>query len=144
MSLATVREGLAARLLTLTGMRVHAFDADRITPPAAVVPPPESISYGRTMGAVGLSQYDFRVRVYFSKADARNAQDALCDALEPSGATSVKAAIEGDRQQGAGCFFTGAVPAASDVVVSAAENTGVYEVAGTLYVGAEFVVTVYA
>lgn len=144
MSLATVRAGLATRLDTVPGMRVVAHDAEKITPPAAVVPPPETIAYGRSMGSPGLSQYEFRVRVYFSKADAKAAQDKLCDALEPSGAASVKAAIEGDRQQGVGCFFTGGVPAASDVFVSAAENAGVYEVGGVLYVGAELVVTVYA
>lgn len=144
MSLATIRSGLAARLGTISGMRVHAFDVDTVNPPAAIVPPPETIRYDQAMGKPGLSQYDFKVRVYFSKADARNAQDKLCDALEPAGATSVKAAIEGDRNPGVGCLFAAGVPAADDLVCSAVENTGVYEVGNTLYVGAEFAVTVYA
>jgi hypothetical protein len=143
-SLATVRTGLQARLETLG--RAHAFEPEKISPPAFVVPPPESIDYGTTMGtaATALNTYEFTVRAYFSRADARTAQDALCNALEPTGATSVKAAIEGDLQPGVGCLFTAAVPAAEAIRCSSAQNTGIYDVAGVGYVGAEFTVTVYA
>lgn len=142
MSLATVRAGLETRLATLG--RAYPFEPDKISPPTFVVPPPESIAYNQAMGAPGLSVYEFTVRAYFSRADTRTAQDALCDALEPTGATSVKAAVEGDRNPGTGCFFTGATPAAADVRVSSVDKTGVYEVGGVAYVGAEFTVTVWA
>jgi hypothetical protein len=143
-SLALVRTGLHARLETLG--RAFAFEPEKISPPTFVVPPPTQVTYGRTHGtpATALNEWQFTVRAYFSRADARTAQDKMCDALEPSGVTSVKAAIEGDRQPSVGCLFVDGVPAADDLICTAAENTGIYDVGGTLYVGAEFTVIVHA
>jgi hypothetical protein len=142
-SLALVRTGLHARLETLG--RAFAFDPEKISPPTFVVPPPTQVTYNRTHGgASALNEWQFTVRAYFSRADARTAQDRLCDAIEPAGSTSVKAAIEGDRQPGVGCLFVDGVPAAEDLICTSAENAGTYDVGGTLYVGAEFTVIVHA
>lgn len=142
-TLAAVRAGLAARLETIDGLRTTAFDPDTVNPPAAIVSPPETIEYDLAQQR-GLDLYVFKVKVLTSRATAKGGQDDLCAFLEPHGARSVKAAVEGDRQTGVGCLFTDGVPAADEVRVTGADESGVYVVGNTAYFGAVWSVVVYA
>ena len=129
---ATLRAGLRTRLATVSGLRAP-VGFDKVETPSAQVGEVE-IEYDKTMGR-GVDELTFKIRVYASKADDRSGQDKLDGYLKGSGATSVKAAIEGDRTLGG---------AAQTLRVTGVSGYGVYEVAGTQYVGAEFTVTVWA
>lgn len=93
-----IRDGLAANLATIPGLRVSAWLPDNITPPMAVIAPP-TIKYDQTMGANvhGLDEYTFTVSLLVNRDNPRTSQsllDAYCSAV---GTNSIKAAIESDR-----------------------------------------------
>lgn len=93
-----IRKGLAAAMAGIEGL--HAFDVvpDSVTPPAAVVYGPE-IDYDATMRG-GSDDYRFWVILLTSRSSVRSGQEQLDTYLVPSGATSVKAAIEGNEDLG--------------------------------------------
>lgn len=132
-SISGIRDGLAVRLATITGLRTTSYEPDKIAVPAAVVGDVE-VTFDRAMGR-GLDEIKVTVRLYASRAADRSGQKALDAYLTGSGPSSVKAAIEADRTLGGAC---------SDLRVTGVDGYGVYEVAGTAYYGAEFAVTVYA
>jgi hypothetical protein len=127
-----VRSGIDTRLATITGLRHTAFMPDKITPPMAVVGDVE-IDFDLTMQR-GFDSIEVKVRVYASRASDRAGQSVLDGYLKGTGATSIKTAIEGDRTLGG---------AAQTLKVSRVDGYGVYTVAETQYLGAEFTVTVY-
>lgn len=124
--------GLETRLATIEGLRVTGFHADKVSVPAGAVGLPDSIDYDTTM-ARGIDSYVFTIRIYVTRAEDRNSQATLGTYLSPTGAMSVKAAVEGDRTLG--CTGT-------DCRVSDAGGIGVYEVGGQNYAGAELIVRV--
>ena len=129
-----LRTGLANRLATITGLRSHDQVPDSLTPPSGVVGPPSKVEYDKTFGR-GADKYVFPVRVLAQKTDGRAAQTALDAYLSSSGATSVKAAIEGD------CTLGGK---AHDLRVVSCQSYGSYQVGGVDYIGAEWTVEVWA
>ena len=134
-SITAIREGLKTRLATVTGLKAHATIPSQLTPPAAVVGMPEAVQYLQTYGS-GAYAASFPVRLLVAKVDDGRAQEKLDAYCGATGATSVKAAIEG-----AGGTLGGVV---DFVVVQQVRGFGVYEVAGVAYLGAEFVVEVMA
>jgi hypothetical protein len=77
----------------------------------------------------------FRIFLVVGRADERTAQNSLDAFCATSGATSVKAAVEGDRTLGG---------AAYDCRVTNMRSYGSVLISETTYLSCEFVVLVYA
>lgn len=93
-----IRDGLAANLATIPGLRVSAWLPDSVNPPHAVIAPP-TIRYDQTMGANvhGVDEYTFTVQLFVNRDNPRTAQSLLDSYCAPLGASSVKAALESER-----------------------------------------------
>lgn len=131
MTIQTIRQGIAANLATIQGLRTSAFVPDNPTPPIAIVVP-ERVDYDTAMRR-GLDTYTFKVLVVAQRASERGAQNTLDAFCNPTGATSVKAAIESDRTLGG---------AANDCRVTDLTDYGPLTVGETQYLAATFSVTV--
>jgi hypothetical protein len=130
---AMIRSGLATNLATISGLRTSAWVPDQINPPIAVIKP-ETINYD-TAFARGLDTYEFSVLVIVGRVDERSAQSRLDAYCASSGATSIKTAIESDRD------LNGAI---SDLRVTEMRNYTSLPVGDVTYLAAEFVVQVFA
>ena len=97
-TMAQIREGLAANLSVISGVQVSAYMLAAPTPPAIHVIPSE-IAYDRAMHR-GLDEVTMTVQAFVALGLDMGAQMLLDELLAPSGATSVKAAIEADRTLG--------------------------------------------
>lgn len=132
-TLIQIRTGLAARLDTISGLEVYRRMPGSISPPCAAVGGPE-IDYDNAFQRGG-DDWTIPVRVYVSRADDDAGQDALDAYLAPTGAVSVKAAIEGDGTLG------GIVDSTR---VTRFRGYGNYEIGGIMYLGGEWVCEVMA
>ena len=138
-SVAAIRDGLKVRLQTIAGLRVHEYHAPRIEPPAAIIIPGDpgrsntyAVKFDATMGR-GSDDLVFTVLVIVSNVVERASQDKLDAYLDGSGASSVKAAIEGEGTLGGIVSFA---------VVSAIRQYGLVQYAGQTFLGAEFLIEV--
>lgn len=131
-NISSVRDGLKTRLATVSGLRAYDVWPDEPQAPAAVVVPGE-IDYRTAQD----SAFDatFVIHLLCSSASERVGQDQLDSFLASSGATSVNAAIAGDRTLG------GAV---TDCRLITASNYGRVEVSGQMYFGADLNVGIIA
>ena len=94
MDLAAVADELAARLGTITGLRVSAFPPPTVVPPAAIVSYPERVDFDATYGR-GLDRAErWPIVLVVGKASDRTARDRIYAYAEGSGAASVKAVLE--------------------------------------------------
>jgi hypothetical protein len=98
MNVSNVRDGLKTRLATISGLRVWDVIPDQVTPPGAVVGQLDFTFDIDNARGVDLANVDIYVIV--QRMDARSGQNKLDGYLAGSGATSIKAAIEGDRTLG--------------------------------------------
>ncbi len=98
-TIAQVMQGLETRLATITGLRVNDVIPDQVNPPAAFVGVPAIPSYRIAMGR---SKYTIAptITVLVSAAWDRAGQLALAGYANPTGSTSIIAAIEGDKTLG--------------------------------------------
>lgn len=96
-----VREGLAAALDAIAGLRTFDYVPDSLSPPAAVVEPLE-VDYHSAMQN-GLEEYRAFVLVIVGRMSDRSSQARLDAYVAGSGQTSVKAALESDRTLGGAC-----------------------------------------
>lgn len=134
MSYSTIRDGLKTRLKTISGLRVYDTIPGDINPPAAVITPGDpAIVYDATQA--GAQTLNFVVIVFASKASDRTAQDKLDGYLNPTGASSIKAAIEGDDTLGG---------TADSAAVTTITTYGLSDVAGVDYWTVRAVVEVLA
>jgi hypothetical protein len=129
-----VMQGIEDRLATITGLRVTSYVADQITPPQAVVGVPPIASYRATMQR-GRFVLQPQVYILVSAVLDRVGQAALAGYANVSGATSIPAAIEGDRTLG------GVV---EDCVVDSFRPLGMEEVGLIGYYGGVFDLRVIA
>lgn len=97
MSLATVRDGMAARLGSISGLRVYQTPPEVVQEfPAAVLTHSDPfVSFDQVMGAADV-RYFFEVFLLVSSGDAAQALSDLEPYISPTGASSVKAAVDGD------------------------------------------------
>jgi hypothetical protein len=93
-----VAAGLAARLATISGLRTSTYQPEQLNPPQAF-PVLGNVQYHRAMGG-GDVQMTFDVVVIVGRYVDRLAHDRLDDYLSYSGASSLRAALEGDRTLG--------------------------------------------
>ena len=96
-----VRDGLKTRLQTITGLRVYDLIPEPVTPPCAVVGQLD-LTFDID-NARGLDQANVDIYVIVQRFSERAGQDKLDGYLAGTGATSIKAAIEGDRTLGGTC-----------------------------------------
>ena len=132
-TVSTIRIGLATNLATITGLRTSATMPDAINPPIAIVVP-EGITFDSAM-ARGMDEYSFTIMVIVGRADARTSQGKVDDFCNPTGAGSVKTAIESDRTLGG---------AAQTLRVTEMRSYTSITAGDVVYLAAEFAVTVYA
>lgn len=133
-ALVAVRDGLATRLAAISGLRVYDTVPDSVAVPAAVVTiaPGDFLDYDVTLSD-GADNLHFSVLLLVSKASERAGQDQLDGYLAPTGASSVKAALEGDNTLGGVSQW---------VAVSSARNYGYRTVGDTEYLGCELAIDV--
>lgn len=93
MKLDDVMDEVAARLSAIEGLRVFAYPADDVKPPAAVVLYPEAITFDETYGR-GMDRMTLPVLVVVGRPTDRSARDRLAQYCHGSGPASVKAALE--------------------------------------------------
>lgn len=127
-----VMDGIGTRLATITGLRVHDYIADSITPPAAMVSLPD-VTYDSTMSR-GSDDCSVDVIVFVGRASDRASRDQLADYIHGTGSKSIKAAIEGDVTLN-GSAQTARVQSATAEVMT---------VAGNDYLAATFTIEVVA
>lgn len=96
-----MRNRMAVNLSTIPGLRTSDYVPDDPKPPIAVVMPP-TIRFDTAMGR-GLDEYEFLVTVIVGKQSERAAQKLLDSFCAPTGATSIKTAIESDRFLAGNC-----------------------------------------
>ena len=96
MTLAAVRGALATRLDTIAGLRVYDTPPDSIQelPAAIVIFGSDTATYAMTIGAEDVS-FVFEVLLLLGSADEIQAQQDLEPYMDATGASSVKAAVEG-------------------------------------------------
>lgn len=93
MNLADVMDELGIALETIPGLRIHPYEADKVTPPAAMVMWPDTYEFDSTMQR-GSDSATFDVVILVGRADARSSRGRLAKYVDGSGESSVKAAIE--------------------------------------------------
>lgn len=101
MNVVDIRRGLAAALDTLAGLRVFDYVPDNAPAPAAIVEPLE-ITYGAAMQN-GLHNLRGFVTIMVGRMSERSSQDRIDAYVNPTGTSSVVAAIEADVTLGGTC-----------------------------------------
>ena len=132
-SLSDIRTGLANRIATISGLRTAATIPDQVNPPIAIVIP-ERLTYDDAFNR-GLVTYSFLVQVIVGKVSERTSQNKIDGFINPTGTTSIKAAIEGDKTLNGAVF---------DTRVTEVTGYSVVQVGDIAYMSCEFRVTVLA
>ena len=130
MDITTVRTQLATAAKTITGMRSVLYVPEKVEPPVTIV----SVGSGTyDEDFAGSMTVTFSLLVLVSRADVRSAQAKLNDYIDPTGALSVKAAVEADPTLSSNV---------SSVAVLGWSEPQEFEIASTSYLGIEFDVEV--
>jgi hypothetical protein len=133
-TMSQLRTGLATNLATVNGLRAYAYVPDDPRPPVAYVIP-TGVQYDTAMGR-GADTYSFAVKVIVGRWNERTAQTILDGYCDPSSSTSLKLAIQSDRQLGGQAF---------DLRVQSMSNYGPLVLDdGITYLSADFTVEVIA
>lgn len=98
MTLAAIRQGIAANLSTISGLRTSWFVPDNPSPPIAIVVP-ERVDYDVSF-ARGSDTFYLNVLIIGGRINERTAQSSLDAFLDSTGTSSVKTAIESDKTLG--------------------------------------------
>lgn len=130
MILGDVMDEIALALRQITGLRVEAYPAESITPPAAALSYPASIDYDQTYGR-GYDQFtDLPFIVVAGEYGARSSRDLISQWTAGSGPKSVKRVME--EREWASC---------DEIQVTVAEIDPV-QIAGVEYICALFKATI--
>jgi hypothetical protein len=132
-TISEVKQGLANRLATIPGLRSFAYQPDQLNPPIAYAML-DNITYNRAM-QLGAVEYQFTVTVVVARATERPAEAAIDGYTSPTGTSSVRAAIEGDRTLG-GKVSTLIVETATGIQTLSANDAD--------YLSVDFTVRVYS
>src|SRR5690606_41488359 len=93
MDLSAVMDELGDRLATISGLRVHRWPPDNITPPAAIVSYPDSYEFDSTYSR-GMDRVEVPVAVAVGKVSERAARARLSGYIAGTGPASVKHVLE--------------------------------------------------
>lgn len=132
-SITGIRTALAANLQTISGLRAGAVIPDLVNPPFALVTP-GTINYNRALSN-GLTEYNFTITVIVGQVSSRTAQNTLDAYCQPTGATSIKIAVESDKTLAGNAY---------DLRVTNMRNYGSTTIGETTYLAAEFDLVVYS
>jgi hypothetical protein len=132
-AMSEIRTALAEKIGSINGLRTAATVPDQVNPPIAVIIP-ERVTYDEAY-ARGLVVYTFIVQVVVGKVSERSAQNRLDGFVNPTGTTSIKAAIEADKSLGGVVF---------DSRVTEMTTYAVVQIGDIAYLSCEFRVTVLA
>ncbi len=127
-----VMDGLKARLATIPGLRTFDYQPEQVNPPLAF-PSITGIRYYNAFGG-GDVQFDVDVIVLVGRYADRISFSRLDEFTAWSGASSVRAALEGDSRLGGVC---------SDLIVESASSVGALSVDGAEFLTVTFSVTVH-
>lgn len=119
---------VGAAVDTITGLRVKAWDAQNGAAPFALITLPSKIDYHATYGAGMQRIADLVVVVMVGKASDRVALKRVCEYAHPTGARSVKKAIE----------TYGSYTALDNITVTSSEFDKGLDLDGTEYLAAIF------
>ena len=126
-----VREGLKKNLQEIDGLRCYDIIPDLPQPPAAIV---GQLDFTFDLNnSRGLDQANLDVYVIVQRFSERAGQDKLDGYLAGTGATSIKAAIEGDRTLGGAC---------QTLRVTSAES-GTYDSQSNTFLSYRYRLTIY-
>lgn len=98
MSIAAIQAGIKTRLATITGLRVYDYLPDQPQPPMAVVQF-NSLDYHGAFGG-GMADYNLTVTLVLGRIIERTTVSNLDGYASPSGASSIRAAIEAEQTLG--------------------------------------------
>ena len=132
-SITELREGIAANLATIPGLRTAATIPDNPNPPIAIVQL-NRVQYHQDFKR-GMTEYNFAVQVVVGGVDERSAQQRLDLYCSSTGEYAVGLAIESDRTLGGKAF---------DCIVTEMTNYGSVLISDVTYLAAEFNVRVLA
>lgn len=134
-SVSAIADGLKARLATINGLRAYSYQPEQLNPPFAY-PVLNGITYHQTMGmGNAVTQFDWSVYVVVGRWVDRVAVVNLDNFLSPTGASSIRAALEGDLTLGGAC---------ADLIVGASANINALEQDDAEYLQISFSLTIYA
>jgi len=125
-----IREGIAARLATISGLHVYP------KPPGVIVAPAAVVTRRQTRFDVTFDDADdssFAVAMFVQFANTDVAHDQMDGYVSPAGASSVVAAIHADPTLGGVVDF---------VRVTSAEGERLVDYAGTPYLSVEFIIEI--
>lgn len=128
-----LRNGIAANLATISGLRTSATIPDNPNPPIAIVQL-NRVQYHLDFKR-GMTEYNFAVQVIVGKVDERSAQTNLDAYCSSTGNSSIILAVESDRTLGGKAF---------DAIVTEVSNYGSVTISDINYLAAEFNVRVLA
>ena len=132
-SITKLREGIAANLATIPGLRTAPTIPDNPNSPIAIVQPTR-VQYHQDFKR-GMTEYNFAVQVVVGRVDERSAQQRLDLYCSSTGDYSVGLAVESDRTLGGKAF---------DCIVTEMTNYGSVLISDVTYLAAEFNVRVLA
>jgi hypothetical protein len=132
-SISELRDGIAANLRTISGLRVSAEIPEGVNPPNAIVVF-DRVQYHQSYKN-GMASYAFTVQVIVSRVEERNAQRYLDAYCSTTGSSSVLLAVESDKTLGGKAF---------DTYVSEMSSYGSINIQDNTYLAAEFQVQVLA
>jgi hypothetical protein len=132
MTITAVMDGLETRLATIAGLRVSDVKPGQINPPQAVIGVPEIPEYYAAMkrGSMSITP---TITVLTSTNVDRVGQRALAAYADPSGDSSIVAALMADPTLGGAC---------DDCIVTTFRPLGLDEVGAIGYFGGIWTVTV--
>lgn len=128
-----LRDGIAANLATIPGLRVASTIPDNPNPPIAIVQL-SRIEYHQDFQR-GMTEYTFAVQVLVGRVDERTAQRTLDAYCSSTGEGSIYLAVELDRTLGGKAF---------DCIVTEMTSYGSMLISEVTYLAAEFNVRVLA
>jgi hypothetical protein len=102
-SITALKTGLKVRFATITGLRTYATMPAKPEPPAVAILGPTNWQYDQDFD--GLTAYTFEAHLFVNPADLTRAQTALDAYLAPTGASSLRAAVDADIALGGLAHF---------------------------------------
>lgn len=134
-SVSAIADGLKARLATISGLRAYSYQPEQLNPPFAY-PVLNGVTYHQTMGmGNAVTQFDWSVYVVVGRWVDRVAVVNLDNFLSATGASSIRAALEGDLTLGGAC---------ADLIVASSANITALEQDDAEYLQISFSLTIYA
>jgi len=132
-SITDLRDGIAANLATIPGLRTAATVPDNPNPPIAIVQL-RRVEYHQDFKR-GMTEYNFSVQIVVGRVDERTAQRNLDTYCSSTGESSVMLAIESNRSLSGKAF---------DTIVTEMTSYGSIVISDINYLAVEFNVRVLA